>query len=90
MQDILTKYECTKIIGLRALEIQNGSPHLIKIKNHKLVTDSIYVAALELQNGLLDFKVNRKYPMEKIEQISSYNFDIHSDVNVLIKSKENK
>tara|TARA_B100000214_G_C23880602_1_gene587070 strand:- start:139 stop:408 length:270 start_codon:yes stop_codon:yes gene_type:complete len=84
----LTKYECTRIIGLRALEIQNGSPHLLEIKNEKLALDSIYVAAIELKNGLLDFKVNRKYPKEQIEQIHGTDYDIHNDVMILIKMKE--
>jgi DNA-directed RNA polymerase subunit K/omega len=85
----LTKYECTRIIGLRALEIQHGAQHLVEVKNDKLRVDCIYIAALELQNGLLDFKINRKYPMENVQQVSSENYIVHNDVNVLIYSKEN-
>ena len=85
----LSKYECTRIIGLRALEIQNGAPHMLEVKNERLRIDSIYVAALELQKRLLDFKVNRRYPMNNIQQISSENFEVHNDVKLLIFAKEN-
>lgn len=85
----LSKYECTRIIGLRALEIQNGAPHLIDIENKHLQMDSIYVAAKELKNGLLDFKINRKYPSNNVQQVDGSNYDIHNDVNVLIFTKEN-
>ena len=84
----LTKYECTRIIGLRSLEIQNGSPHLVDVKDKNLVMDSTYVAALELKEGLLDFHIKRKYPLERIEQISGKDFIVHNDVFTLIMTKE--
>ena len=84
----LTKYECTRIIGLRALEIQNGSPHLVEVKDENLVMDSTYVAALELEKGLLDFCIKRKYPLERIEQLYGKDLVIHSDVFTLITTKE--
>ena len=85
----LSKYECTRIIGLRALEIQNGATHLFEVKDVRLAIDSIYVAAKELSEGLLDFKINRRFPMNVTEQISSENYSVHSDVYTLIYTKEN-
>lgn len=85
----LTKYECTRIIGLRSLEIQNGSSHLVNdVTDRKLLMDSTYIAALELKRGLLDFKLNRRYPFNKMEQISGKDFVVHKDVLVLITTKE--
>ena len=84
----LTKYECTRIIGMRALEIQSGSPHLIEVKDENLLMDSTYVAALELVKGLLDFNIKRKYPLERVEQLSGKDLVIHNDVYALIKTKE--
>jgi DNA-directed RNA polymerase subunit K/omega len=84
----LTKYECTRIIGMRSLEIQNGSPHLLEVKDENLVMDSTYVAALELEKGLLDFYIRRKYPLERIEQLYGKDLVVHSDVSTLITTKE--
>ena len=85
----LTKYESTRVIGLRALEIQNGAQHLITINDETLRNDPIYVASLELYNGLLDFKINRCYPTNVVEQIHSQNYKCHNDVLVLLHNKEN-
>tara|TARA_B100001989_G_C24546327_1_gene471047 strand:- start:3229 stop:3498 length:270 start_codon:yes stop_codon:yes gene_type:complete len=84
----LTKYECTRIIGMRALEIQSGSPHLLEVKDENLVMDSTYVAALELKKGLLDFYIKRRYPLERIEQLCGKDLVIHNDVLTLITTKE--
>lgn len=84
----LTKYECTRIIGMRSLEIQNGSPHLIEVKDENLLMDSTYVAALELKNGLLDFYLRRRYPLQRIEQVSGKDLVVHNDVLTLITTKE--
>ncbi len=86
----LSKYECTRVIGLRALELQNGSPHLVEINNPNLLMNFIYVAALELKCGCLDFKINRKFPLDTIEQINSKDYDIHPDVDVLLNTLESK
>ena len=85
----LTKYEASRIIGLRALEIQNGAPHLVTIDDNKLKMDIIYVAALELKNGLLDFKINRFYPMNNIQQVHSVNYTVPKEVDVLLRTKCN-
>ena len=84
----LTKYECTRIIGIRALEIQNGSPHLIEVKDESLLMDPTYVAALELSKGLLDFYIKRRYPLERVEQLYGKDLVVHSDVFTLITTKE--
>lgn len=86
----LSKYECTRVIGLRALELQNGSPHLVEIKDPNLIMNFTYVAALELKKGCLDFKINRKFPMNNIEQVHSKDFAVHPDVDVLINTLESK
>jgi DNA-directed RNA polymerase subunit K/omega len=86
--EYLTKYEASRIIGLRALEIQNGAPHLVDIDDGKLRMDNIYVAALELKLGVLDFKINRFYPMDNIHQVHSVNYRLPPDVDVLLHTKK--
>ena len=86
----LTKYECTRVIALRALEIQNGSQHLIDIEDQALQTNNMFVAAMELKKGLLDFKINRKYPMDIVQQVHSINYTVHPDVDVLINTIKSK
>lgn len=60
MANTLTKYEATRVIGLRALHLaQGGTPNVI-VADSGLQCDPLYVAALELSLGRLDVLVQRE------------------------------
>ena len=61
----LTKYEKTKIIGLRAQQLANGSPPFVKIPQY--ITDTCQIANLELQQRKLPFMIKRGLPNGKNE-----------------------
>jgi len=56
----LTKYEKTKIIGLRANQISKGSVPFIAVPSH--VTDVKDIARLELEQKRLPFIIKRPLP----------------------------
>jgi DNA-directed RNA polymerase subunit K/omega len=57
---MLTPYEVTKIIGIRALQISEGvEPHVV-ISDERLRRDAVYVAARELYEGKADACVTRQ------------------------------
>ncbi len=61
----ISKYEIARIVGLRAGQLSMGeSPLITDIPAHKQ-SDYIYVAALEIQRGLLDAEVYRTLPHNK-------------------------
>lgn len=85
--NFLTKYETSKVIGIRALQLQNGSRPLVQVTDERLCDDAVYIAALELKNGLLDFKLRRHYPFEKVEEVHGSRFVLPPDLDVLIRTK---
>ncbi len=57
----LTKFETARIIGARALQISMGAP--ILIKRPKDLYNTIKIAKLELNSGILPITVNRPSPV---------------------------
>jgi DNA-directed RNA polymerase subunit K len=58
-----TKYERTRIIGTRALQISMGAPFLLKISEKKLEEmhfNPIEIAKLEFAAGVVPLGVKRK------------------------------
>jgi len=56
----LTRFESSRIIGARALQISFGAPVLIPIPYH--ILDSIDMAVLELKEKALPMIVRRRLP----------------------------
>jgi DNA-directed RNA polymerase subunit K/omega len=57
---MLTRYETTRVIGLRALHLSQGAAPNVRIENTFLRQDMLYVAALELSLGKLDAIIRRE------------------------------
>ncbi|MBI4015280.1 MAG: DNA-directed RNA polymerase subunit K [Candidatus Aenigmarchaeota archaeon] len=58
MSDILTRFERTRLIGARALQIAAGAPPLVKGNTE----DPIRLAEMELDSGVLPMTVKKKMP----------------------------
>lgn len=59
----LTKFELTRVLGARALQISMGAPPLIEVPPG--VVDPIEIAMLELEKGVLDIYIERRLPSGK-------------------------
>lgn len=55
----LTKYERTRIIGQRAMQISNGAKPKVKTEN---MDDPVEIAEKELEHGLCPIKIIRTLP----------------------------
>ena len=55
----LTKYEVTRVVGLRSLQLSEGATPLVHVAEPTLRCDTLYVAALELWHRALKAKVRR-------------------------------
>lgn len=55
-----TKYEVARIIGARALQLAMGAPLLIK--KPKNLMDTVKIATLEFEKGVLPITVKRPKP----------------------------
>lgn len=57
---IMTKYEKTRILGLRISQLNNGAPRLYIPENN--IIDNSIIAEKELENKLLPFIISRPLP----------------------------
>ena len=57
---VLTRFEVTRLVGLRSLQLSEGSQPAVHIENDSLREDTMYVAAMELRNGKLDARIKRR------------------------------
>jgi DNA-directed RNA polymerase I, II, and III subunit RPABC2 len=55
----MSKYEKTRILGLRALQISKGSPIMVDYKNE---TDPLRIAQIELREGKIPMIIRRVLP----------------------------
>ena len=58
---LLTRYEVARVVGLRALQLGDGASPMVHIEDETLRTDSVYVAARELEARLLKARVKRDH-----------------------------
>jgi len=68
----LTRYEKARILGARALQISMNAPILIKITHEELEEikyDSLKIAEIELESGVLPISIKRPFPKHKDEKL---------------------
>ena len=69
---ILSKYEKTQLLGVRAEQIRNGAKPLIQVQKH--ITDELDIAKEELKQRRTPFLIKRKignnFEYWKIEDLS--------------------
>jgi DNA-directed RNA polymerase subunit K/omega len=63
----LTKYEKSRIISTRALQITMGAPILIELSEK--ITDPIVIATMELESGVLPLVIRRTLPNGQFQDI---------------------
>ena len=56
---MLTRFEVAKIVGIRAVQLSEGSHPHVDIESTELRNDHTYVASLELHRRMLDVCVRR-------------------------------
>lgn len=83
MREMLTKYECSRIIGIRAAQISMSAPVFVEVAP-KHQNNFMYIAALELKRGLLDIVVRRPLPLNKFYEINVSELELTDDLDALI------
>ena len=84
---MLTKYECSRIIGIRASQIGMSAPILIDVPKTK--QDNFhYIAAMELRAGVLDVVIRRPLPMSKYYEVHLRDLKLPDDLDSLLSIYE--
>jgi DNA-directed RNA polymerase subunit K/omega len=73
MASFITRYEVTKVIGVRAEMLARGHPPLVTLTDDMKrngMYDPKIVAAKEYERGLLSFKLRRTHPDNRVVVVS--------------------
>jgi len=68
---MLTRYEVARLVGIRALQISEGSEPRVLVANECLRRDAVYVAALELYEKKMDACVVRNGISKHVSMLSN-------------------
>lgn len=91
MKQNFTKYEITRIIGARALQIAMDAPILLKVSEEELKKmryDSLKIAERELKEDVLPIAINRPTPQKNKEKIVAIKEKSISDEELAAKQHE--
>jgi len=72
LDEEFSKYEVARILGARGLQIAMNAPLLIKMSKEdleKVKYDSLKIAEIELESGVLPISVKRPLPMKRDEKL---------------------
>lgn len=83
MREKMTKYECSRIIGIRAAQLGMSAPLMIDI-DFKHQGNFMYIAALELKRGSLDIVIRRPLPLNKCYEVNVRDMELPDDIDTLI------
>jgi len=64
----MTRYERSRVIGARALQISMGAPILIRVDPS--IHDPISIAEIELEKRVLPITIRRKLPSGSYEDVA--------------------
>lgn len=64
----MTRYERSRVIGARALQISMGAPILIRV--NPSIHDPIRIAEIELEKRVLPITIRRKLPSGNYEDVA--------------------
>ena len=79
MKHILTKYECSRIIGVRVAQLSMNAPVQVTVPSN-LSSNLMYIATKELLEKKLDIIVKRPLPHDKYYTIHIRDLEIPDDL----------
>lgn len=82
LNHMLTKYECSRIIGIRVSQLSMSAPILVQVPD-KLSSNFLYIATKELKEKALDINIRRPLPNNKYHIINIKDMMIPDDVCTL-------
>ncbi len=80
----LTKYECSRILGIRAAQISMSAPVLLDVPL-QYQSNFLLVAALELKARVLDIIVRRPLPLNRYYEVNINELALPDDLDTLIR-----
>ena len=76
---ILTKYECSRIVGIRIAQLSMNAPVQVNIPQH-LSSNLMYIAIKELLEKKLDIIIKRPLPQNKFYKVHLKDLEIPDDL----------
>tara|TARA_B100001741_G_scaffold75654_1_gene61218 strand:- start:10909 stop:11178 length:270 start_codon:yes stop_codon:yes gene_type:complete len=82
MNHLLTKYECSRIIGVRASQLSENAQILVDVPEN-LKSNFLYIATKELIERKLDIYVKRPLPLNKYYTVHLKDMYLPDDIYVM-------
>lgn len=79
---MMTKYECSRIIGVRSSQLSMSAPIQVNVPPH-LTSNFMYVATKELLEGKLDIFVKRPLPHGRFYKVHVRDMEVPEDLTCL-------
>jgi DNA-directed RNA polymerase subunit K len=86
-----TRYEVSRILGARALQVAMDAPLLLKIPDQELDDmkfDALKIAKKEYDSGVLPISVKRPLPSKQADKLESVKEEKVDDEKIIEKAKE--
>ena len=80
----MTKYECSRILGIRSVQISMCAPIMLDYSVENM--NPLKIAALEMKEKKLDVVIRRPLPNNNSYEINIKNLKIPSEVQSIIDS----
>lgn len=78
----MTKYELSRILGIRCAQLSMNAPILISIDEEEVKTmNPMLIALKELQSGALDITIRRNLPRGKFADVNCSQLKFPSDMD---------
>ena len=76
MDNYLSKFELTRVLGVRATQIANGAPSTVDIPPG--VIDPVVIARMEMRAHMIPITITRTFPngTEKVLKVSEMEYNI--------------
>jgi DNA-directed RNA polymerase subunit K/omega len=81
-KEYMTKYEFTKLIGVRAEQIMNGSQVFV---NPRGIDDSILLAVMELKENKIPLKIRRQVPDKNSFKVEDWSTNEFKNIDILLR-----
>ena len=82
-QKFLTKYELSRILGIRSNQINMGAPPMIDVSSDMA---PLHISALELKHGKLDVVIDRPLPGNLSYQVHIGELHVPEELNYYLHS----
>ena len=83
----MTKYECSRVIGIRMGQLSMSAPVLVDVPREKQ-SDLLFIAMSELKHRKLDIVIRRPLPMDEYYEVNIKELEVPNFIKEMVETGE--